>query len=94
MIADVIAYAKRCKACQIHADFIHQPPERLHPTTASWPFEAWRMYIVGPINPPSAKEHWYIFAITSYILKWAKAIPLVEVKTIDVVNFIKHHVIY
>jgi len=35
MIADVIQCARKCKACQIHADFIHQPLELLHPTVAS-----------------------------------------------------------
>jgi len=35
MIADAIKYAKRCKACQIHADFIHQPLELLHTTVAA-----------------------------------------------------------
>ena len=35
MIADAIKYTQRCKACQIRADFIHQPPELLHPTIAS-----------------------------------------------------------
>jgi len=30
MIADAVKCAKRCKACQIHADFRHQPPELLH----------------------------------------------------------------
>ena len=39
MIADAIQYARRCKACQIHADFIHQPLELLHPTITSWPFK-------------------------------------------------------
>ena len=29
-----------------------------------------------------------------YFSKWAEAIPLVEVKTSNVVNFIKHHVIH
>jgi transposase InsO family protein len=94
MIVVAIVYAKRYKACQTHADFIHQPPERLHPTSTSWPFEAWGMNIVGPITPPSVKGHRYILAITDYFSKWAEAILLVEVKTVDVVNFIKHHVIY
>ena len=94
MIADAVAYAKKCKACQIHANFMHQPPEQLHPTAASWPFEAWGMDIVGPITPPSAKGHRYILAITDYFSKWAEAVPLAEVKTMDVVNFVKHHVIY
>ncbi|KAL0434028.1 UNVERIFIED_CONTAM: hypothetical protein Slati_2737100 [Sesamum latifolium] len=35
MVKDCIDYAKRCQACQFHADLIHQPPEPLHPTVAS-----------------------------------------------------------
>ena len=35
MIPDAIAYAKRCHACQIHGDFIHQAPGHLRPTTSS-----------------------------------------------------------
>ena len=69
MIADAMTYAKRCKACQIHPDFIHQPPKLLHPTVALWPFEMWEMDIVGPITPPSAKGHRYILAITEYFSK-------------------------
>jgi len=40
MTTDAVRYAKRCRACQIHANFIHQYLEFLHPTVASWPFEA------------------------------------------------------
>ena len=69
MIADAIQYARRCKACQIHADFIHQPPELLHPTVASWPFEAWGIDIVGPISPSSMKGHRLILAIIDYFSK-------------------------
>ncbi|KAJ6822560.1 uncharacterized protein M6B38_388220 [Iris pallida] len=94
MIADAVDYARRCKACQIYVDFIHQPSEFLHPTAASWPFEAWGMDIIGPINPPFVKGHRFILAITDYFSKWAEAVPLIEVKTSNVVNFIKHHVIY
>jgi len=35
MIPDAIAYAKRCHACQIYDDFIHQAPGHLRPTTSS-----------------------------------------------------------
>jgi len=55
MIADAIKYAKRCKACQVHADFIHQPPELLHTTVTSWPFEAWGIDVIGPISSPHPK---------------------------------------
>ena len=85
---------RRCKACQIHTDFIHQPLELLHPTVASSPFEAWGIDIVGPISPSSMKGHRFILAKTDYFLKWAEVIPLIKVKTFNVVNFIKHHVIH
>ncbi|XP_070057407.1 uncharacterized protein [Nicotiana tomentosiformis] len=38
MVKDIFDNAQRCKACQFHAKFIHQPLEVLHPTVASWPF--------------------------------------------------------
>ena len=56
-IPDAIAYAKRCHACQIHGDFIHQAPKNLHLTTASWPFEMWEMDLIGTINPLTSKGH-------------------------------------
>ncbi|KAL0411803.1 UNVERIFIED_CONTAM: hypothetical protein Slati_3770000 [Sesamum latifolium] len=50
MVKDCIDYAKRCQACQFHANLIHQPPEPLHPTVASWPFDAWGLDVVGPMT--------------------------------------------
>jgi hypothetical protein len=41
MITDAIAYARRCHACQILGDFIHQAPGPFHPTSQLWPFEMW-----------------------------------------------------
>ncbi|XP_070047211.1 uncharacterized protein [Nicotiana tomentosiformis] len=52
MVKDCLDYARRCKACQLHANFIHQPPEVLHPTVASLPFDAWGLDIVGPLPNP------------------------------------------
>ena len=60
MIVDAVQYAKQCKACQIHVNFIHQPPELHHPTITSWPFESWEIDVVGPISPPSVKGHQFI----------------------------------
>src|SRR3954462_5810336 len=94
MMTEAIAYAKWCHACQIHDDFVHRPPDQLHPTDSTWPFEMWGMDIMGPISPPSPKGHRFILAVTNYFSKWAKAIPLKIVKTLDVIQFIKHHVIY
>jgi len=94
MIANAVKYAKRCKACQIHADVIHQTSQLLNPTVAAWPFEAWGIDVMGPISPPSARGHRFILAITDYFSKWAEVVPLAEVKMNNVINFIKHHVIH
>jgi len=90
MIADVVKYAKRCKACQIHANFIHQPPELLYPTVTVWPFKTWGIDVIGPISPPSDRGHRFILVITDYFSKCAEVVPLAKVKMINIINFIKH----
>ncbi|XP_031124370.1 uncharacterized protein LOC116027084 [Ipomoea triloba] len=94
MVKDCIDYARRCQACQVHANFIHQPPEPLHPTVASWPFDAWGLDVVGPITPKSSAGHTYILATTDYFSKWAEAVALKEVKKENVADFLRVHIIY
>ncbi|XP_049405316.1 uncharacterized protein LOC125868805 [Solanum stenotomum] len=93
MVKDCLDYARRCDACQFHANFIHQPPEVLHPTIASWPFDAWGLDVVGPL-PKSSGGHLYILAATDYFSKWAEAVALKEVKKENVANFIRVNIIY
>nr|XP_027068875.1 uncharacterized protein LOC113694208 [Coffea arabica] len=93
MVKDCIDFARRCQACQFHGNFIRQPPEPLHPTVASWPFDAWGLDIVGPL-PKSSGGHIFILAATDYFSKWAEAVPLREVKKENVVDFIRSHIIY
>jgi len=66
----------------------------LHPTSSPYPFEMWRMDVIGPISASTSKGHWFILAITDYFSKWGEAICLKEVKTSDVIKFVKHHVLY
>ena len=94
MVKDCMDYAKKCQACQYHANFIHQAPEPLHPTVASWPFEAWGLDVVGPITPKSSKGHSYILAATDYFSKWAEAAPFREVKKETVIDFIKNNILF
>ncbi|KAL0437811.1 UNVERIFIED_CONTAM: hypothetical protein Sradi_0489000 [Sesamum radiatum] len=93
MVKDCIDYAKRCQACQFHANLIHQPPEPLHPTVASWPFDDWSLDVVGPMTKSSG-GHLYILAATDYFSKWAEAVPLKEVKKENVADFIGINIIY
>ncbi|KAK3000254.1 hypothetical protein RJ639_044883 [Escallonia herrerae] len=93
IVKDCLDYAKRCQACRFHANFIHQPPEPLHPTVASWPFDAWGLDVVGPL-PKSSEGHLYILAMIDYFSKWAEAVSLKEIKKETVVNFIKNNLIF
>ncbi|KAL0381958.1 UNVERIFIED_CONTAM: hypothetical protein Scaly_0483100 [Sesamum calycinum] len=93
MVKDCINYAIKYQACQFHANLIHQPPESLHPTVASWSFDAWGLDVVGPLTNSSG-GHLYILAATHYFSKWAEAVPLKEVKKENVVDFIRTHIIY
>ena len=84
---DCLEHAKKCQACQFHVNYIHRSTECLHPTVASWSFDAWRLDIVGPL-PKSSKGQLYILATTDYFSKWAEVVPLKEVKKENVVDFI------
>ena len=85
--------AKKCETCQYHANFIHQPSEPLHPTVASWPFDAWGLDAIEPL-PKSSGGHLNILATIDCFSKWMEAVPLREVKKETVVNFIRTHLIY
>ncbi|XP_058080628.1 uncharacterized protein LOC131228778 [Magnolia sinica] len=94
MFKDAIEYAKRCHEYQIHGDVIHMPPEDLHQSVVSWPFAAWGLDVIGPINLPSSKGKQYILAVTDYFSKWTEAVALRNVKEKNIVNFIRHAIIY
>ena len=75
MVQDSMECAKKCETCQYHTNFIHQSLEPLHPTVASWPFDAWGLDEIGPL-PKSSGGHLYILAATDYFSQWAEAVPL------------------
>ncbi|KAG9442376.1 hypothetical protein H6P81_018230 [Aristolochia fimbriata] len=91
---DATEMARTCRPCQLHAYYVHQPQEPLHPTIASWPFEVWGMDIIGPITPRSDSDRQYILAVTDYFSKWAEAAAYREVKATTVANFIRTQIIY
>jgi ribonuclease HI len=94
IMTDCLKVAKRCHGCQIHGNFKHLPPVPLHPTVPAWPFDAWGMDVIGPIDPPSSGGHRFILAATDYFSKWAEAVPLREVKSANAINFLERHIIY
>src|SRR5438128_1556173 len=93
-MADCLRVARTFHSCQVHGDFKHQPPSTLHPIVPSWPFDAWGMDVIGPIDPPSSAGHHFILATMDYFSKWAEVVPLREVKSANAINFLELNIIY
>lgn len=91
MMADAMAYAKlwHAKCMQTSCIWLQnisiQPPSLGHLRHRNGYYQT--------VTPFSCK-HLFILIITDYSSTWAEAIPLKEVKIIDMVKFIKYYVIY
>nr|XP_009797912.1 PREDICTED: uncharacterized protein K02A2.6-like [Nicotiana sylvestris] len=79
---------------KIHSDLIHSPPSELYPMSALWPFVAWGMDVVGPIEPKAINEHIFILVAIDYFTKWVEAITLKVVTKKAVVSFVHFNIIY
>ncbi|KAG9453311.1 hypothetical protein H6P81_006215 [Aristolochia fimbriata] len=80
MLRDAIELARHCTTCQLHANYIHQPPSPLHPTRPPGHFRNWGMDIIGPINPKSPGKS------PKQLYK--------EIKAATVVDFIRTQIVY
>ncbi|XP_070053023.1 uncharacterized protein [Nicotiana tomentosiformis] len=78
------------RKCQIHGDQIHAPPSELHPMSAPWPFVAWGMDVIGPIETKASNGHRFILVAIDYFTKWIEAVTFKAVTKKVVVDFITH----
>nr|XP_033513102.1 protein NYNRIN-like [Nicotiana tomentosiformis] len=49
------------------------PPNELNATSAPWPFAAWGMDVIGPIEPAASNGHRFILVDIDYFTKWVEA---------------------
>ncbi|XP_069147092.1 uncharacterized protein [Solanum lycopersicum] len=92
METDCIRYVQKCRR-QTHADMIRVPPIELHVTSSPWPFTAWGMDVIGPIEPTASNGHRFILVAIDYFTKWVEATShkLVTKKVVD--DFVKNNII-
>ncbi|XP_070019824.1 uncharacterized protein [Nicotiana sylvestris] len=50
----------------VHGDLIYSPPSELHTMSAPWPFVAWGMDVIGPIEPAASNGHRFILVAIDY----------------------------
>ncbi|XP_047263742.1 uncharacterized protein LOC124896248 [Capsicum annuum] len=46
------------------------PPHELHEMNSLWPFVAWSMDVIGPIEPSASNGHKFIFVAIDYFTKY------------------------
>ena len=66
----------------------------MNPIIKPWLFRGWEIDLIGQIYPPSSKNHKFILVATDYFTKWVEAIPLKNVTSKEMIEFIKEHIIY
>uniref|UniRef100_A0A1S3ZF62 Protein NYNRIN-like n=1 Tax=Nicotiana tabacum TaxID=4097 RepID=A0A1S3ZF62_TOBAC len=81
------SFIRKCHQFQVHGDLIHAPPIELHPMSAPWPFVAWGMDVIDPIEPKASNGHRFILVAIDYFTKWVEVVTLKSVTKRAVVDF-------
>ncbi|XP_055824372.1 uncharacterized protein LOC129892862 [Solanum dulcamara] len=61
--------------------------------SSPWPFVAWGMDIIGPIEPSASDRHRFILVDIDYFTKWVEAASYKSVTKKVVENFIRNNLI-
>ncbi|XP_047256058.1 uncharacterized protein LOC107846563 [Capsicum annuum] len=85
METDWIRFVQKYHQCQFHGDLIHAPLNQLNMTSSPWPFKAWGMDVIDPIEPSTSNGYWFIFVAIDYFTKWVEA-PSYKFVTKKVMN--------
>ena len=92
MIKDATEQVRKCKICQEHAQISHLPYESLTSITSPWPFQKWRLDILGPL-PIGKSQCKFIVVGVDYFTKWAEVEPLATITKKKVRNFVGRSII-
>ncbi|XP_059310995.1 uncharacterized protein LOC132062437 [Lycium ferocissimum] len=69
MESDCCKFVQKCHQFQIQGDLIKVPPSELNAMSSPWPFVAWGMHVIGPIEPASSNGHRFILVSIDYFTK-------------------------
>ncbi|XP_055803484.1 uncharacterized protein LOC129872552 [Solanum dulcamara] len=58
-----------------------------------WPFSAWGMDVIGPIEPPASNGHRFILVAIDYFTKWVEASTYKAVTKKVVADFVRNNII-
>lgn len=93
MEGDCGRFVQKSHQWQIHGDLIKEPHHELNVMSSPWPFVAWGMDIIGPIEPAASNRHRFILVAIDYFTKWAKATSYKAVTEKVVADFVHNNLI-
>ena len=53
----------------MHGDLLRVPPHKLNVMISPWPFVAWGMDVISPIDPAASNGHKFILVAIDYFTK-------------------------
>ena len=92
MREDCVRYAKRCKQCQMHADWHKAPPEELRSIHSPWLFHTWGIDILGPF-PLAIRKMKYLIVAIEYFTKWIEAELVAQITAHKVQHFVWKNIV-
>ncbi|XP_070050286.1 uncharacterized protein [Nicotiana tomentosiformis] len=94
MESDSIRYVQKFHKCQIHRDFLRVPLNELNVMGSPWPFAAWGMDVIGPMEHATSNIHLFILVAIVYFTKWVEASTYKAVIKKVVVYFVQNNIVY
>ncbi|XP_060210703.1 uncharacterized protein LOC132637660 [Lycium barbarum] len=90
MESDCSKFVQKCHKCPIHGDLIKVPPTELNAMTSPWPFAAWGMDIIGPIELAVSNKNRFILVAIEYFIKWVEAASYASLTKKVVLDFVRN----
>lgn len=66
---DCAKHMRHYHLCQVYANHINVPPDKLHPMLAPWPFSMWGIDVISLISPKASNRHFFILIAIDYFTK-------------------------
>ena len=90
---DYCKFVLRCHKCQMNNHLIRVPPHKLIAMSSPWPFLAWVIDVIGPIEPAASNGHWFILVAIDNFTKWVEATSYKSVIKKVVADFVHNNLI-